>query len=375
MSRLKFELAPNSAGQIRHIPFAFELTKGCSGRCWFCGISAEPLTGVFERTPENVELFRGLLAHLQDVFGTAATSDGILYWASDPIDHPEYEAFVDDFAEIVGCAPSTVTALAGRNPDRAASILAALSRYPARSHRFSLVSLKDYRTVIDRFGPDELASVELLPQFRKDLSLKFAAGRARERMERQSDSAAPARAGTIACLSGLLFDLVGRTVRIVTPCPSSEDRPDGVHESSPVPFDGLDDAIQVVDGLLDHLRPAIPPDDAILQRSQGVEFQTSLEPGVARVHSPYHAIRLQFPVEGDLMESGLPMRASTSTVFDAIAGLANTDPLETLEILRVLLSAGVYRCQLPGEGDVVVSLGLSGVDTLETGRLKVGGDT
>ena len=218
--------------------------------------------------------------------------------------------------------------------------------------------------MIDRFGPDELASVELLPQFRKDLSIKFAAGRARERMKRQSDSAAPARAGTIACLSGLLFDMVGRTVRIVTPCPSSDDRPDGVHESAPVSFRDLDDAIRVIDGLLDHLRPAIPPDDAILQRSQGVEFETTSEPGVARIHSPHHAIRLQFPVEGDLMESGLPTRASTAMLFDAIAGQAKTEPLETLDILKVLLSAGVYRCQLPGEGDVPVSLGLSGVETV-----------
>ena len=360
MARLKFELAPSSAGQIRHIPFAIELTKGCSGRCWFCGISAKPLTGVFERTEENIALFRGLLSHLHEVFGHAASSDGILYWATDPIDHPEYEAFVDDFAEIVGLAPSTVTALAGRNPERAASILETLSRYPARSHRFSLVSPKDYRTVVDRFDPDELASVELLPQFRKDLSLKFSAGRARDRMPR-TDGASSAREGTIACLSGLLIDMVGRTVRIVTPCPSSDDRPDGIHESTAIPFQDLADGVRVVDELLEDLRISIPADDAVLQRSQGVIFEDATEDNVARIHSPHHAIRVRVPVAGDLLESALPIRGTTETIFDAIDGFGRTDPVETLSFIRLLLDAGVYRRRLPGEGEVAVPLGISSV--------------
>lgn len=366
MARLKFELAPSSASQIRHIPFAIELTKGCSGRCWFCGISAEPLAGVFERTEENVRLFRGLLDHLRGVFGTAAAGDGILYWGTDPIDHPQYEAFVDDFAEIIGPAPSTVTALAGRNPERAASILETLARYPARSHRFSLLSSKDYRTVTDRFGPDELASVELLPQFRRDLALKFDAGRARKRTRRHEGSSAP-RAGTIACLSGLLLDMVGRTIRIVTPCPSSDDRPDGVHESRPIPFGDLEDGIRVIDELLGHLRAPLHTEDVSLHRSQEVRFESTSEPCVARIHSPHHAIRLRVPVDGDLMESSLPLRATISELFDVIEGLGGLDPVESLNLLRILLDAGVYRRQLPGEGDILVPLGLSGVDSVNSG--------
>ena len=358
IARLKYELPSTSAGQIRHIPFAMELTRGCSGRCWFCGISAEPLTGVFERTQENIDLFRGLIGHLRNVFGVAAASDGILYWATDPIDHPQYEAFVDDFAGIVGVAPSTVTALAGRNPDRAASILETLSRYPARPHRFSLLSPKDYRTIIDRFGPDELASVELLPQFRKDLSLKFAAGRARARMIREGGDTNPPRAGTIACLSGLLFDMVGRTIRIVTPCPSSDRCPDGIHESMRVSFNGLADGIRVIDGLLDHLRLTVTAGDAMLERSVGVRFDQTTEPGVIRVHSPHHALRLVASAQGNGLDSILPEQGSADEIFALIDSFDGSDPVESLSLLRTLLDAGAYRRRLPGEGDIPVDLGL-----------------
>ncbi|MAC19431.1 MAG: hypothetical protein CMJ23_07095 [Phycisphaerae bacterium] len=362
MARLKFELAPSSAGQIRHIPFAIELTRGCSGRCWFCGISAEPLTGVFERTEENIALFRGLLSHLRAAFGPAAAGDGILYWATDPMDHPEYEAFVDDYAGIIGVAPSTVTALAGRDPERAASILASLSRYPARPHRFSLLSPKDYRTIIARFDPDELASVELLPQFRKDLALKFAAGRARARMKQGQKTGTEPRAGTIACLSGLLVDLVDKTIRIVTPCSSSEHRPDGVHESVRVPFRDLPDGIRVIDELLGHLKFTIPSGDSTLERSPLVRFENGSQPGVARVHSPHHAVRLQVPLEeGVRLDSLLPQQGSADEIFGAIETATGAEPDECLSLLRTLLDSGIYRSRLPGEDEVPVDLGLPAI--------------
>lgn len=360
IARLKLELSPSSAGQIRHIPFAMELTRGCSGRCWFCGISAEPLTGVFERTPENVQLFRGLLAHLRDVFGPTAAGDGILYWATDPIDHPEYEAFVEDFAEIVGPAPSTVTALAGRNPDRAASILKTLSRHPARSHRFSVLSARDYRTIIERFDADALASVELLPQFRKDLDLKFAAGRARKRMLEGGEASTSARGGTIACLSGLLVDMVGRTIRLVTPCPSSEHRPDGVHESTPVPFADLASGIRVIDELLGHVRSTVDSDEMVLERSAGVRFEAAPDIGVVRIHTAHHALRVKSPVDGDRLDSMLPPRTSAAAMFEALTRDGGADPVEALTFLGVLLDTGAYRSCFPGEGAALVDLAVGG---------------
>ena len=359
ITRLKFELAPSLGDQIRHIPFAMELTRGCSGRCWFCGVSAQPLDGMFDRSPENVVLFRGLLQHLVSIHGRTAALDGILYWATDPLDHPDYESFVEDFAEIVGGAPATVTALGGRKPERAASVLATLSRYPARSHRFSVLSVRDYRTLISWFDASELALVEMLPQFRKDLRLKFAAGRARTRMKAKGTSEDELRpGGTIACLSGVMVDFVGRTIRLVTPCPSSDARPDGVHESARIPFERLEDAIEVIDRLLDEIRIPLPNEGAMLARSQGVRFADSPDSSAMRVVSDHHAIRLSSPISGDRLEAELPTSGTIDSIVETLVGALDLEPLEAVSLLRRLLDAGAIRAGLPGEGAMPVQIGV-----------------
>ena len=123
----------------------------------------------------------------------------------------------------------------------------------------------------------------------------------------------------------------------------------------------------MIDELLGHLRAPLHTEDVSLHRSQGVRFESTPEPCVARIHSPHHAIRLRVPVDGDLMESSLPLRATISELFDVIEGLGGLDPVESLNLLRILLDAGVYRRQLPGEGDILVPLGLSGVDSVNSG--------
>ncbi len=50
-----------------HYPFSivsFELSKGCSVNCWFCGLGASKLEGVFSYTAENAELWCGVLSEV-----------------------------------------------------------------------------------------------------------------------------------------------------------------------------------------------------------------------------------------------------------------------------------------------------------------------
>ncbi|MDE0890430.1 MAG: hypothetical protein OSA40_13360 [Phycisphaerales bacterium] len=357
IGRLGFELGSSLAGQIRHIPFAFELTSGCSGRCWFCGVSAQPLDGVFERSDANVELFRGLLARLVEVFGAASASDGILYWATDPIDHPEYESFIDDYAEIVGVAPTTVTALAGRQPDRAASILDRLKVHPPRTHRFSLLSPRDYHTVIERFDAEDLASVELLPQYRKDLGLKFAVGRARTRMASDKGTKIPPRTGTIACLSGLIIDLVGGTIRLSTPCPGSDATPDGVHESSPRPFCGLAEGLEVIEELVEELKRSHPTPDLPILHAEGVEFLDSEDPGVVRVVSSHRGLRIESSVRAAVLTEATTGRFGVEGFVNALVEEGGATVHEAASLLDRLADAGVVRWPFSGEQGPKVILG------------------
>ena len=349
IARLRFELRPSSADQIRHIPFAFELTAGCSGRCWFCGVSARPLEGVFERTPEHVALFRGLLDHLVDLYGPESASDGILYWATDPIDHPEYEAFVDDFVDRVGTAPATVTALAGRRPERAAAILRALARHPARTHRFSLLSRRDYRTIVERFDPESLACVELLPQYRADLGLKFDVGRARERRRATGGEIPAGGSGTIACLSGFIIDLVARTIRVATPCNASDERPDGVHESGLFHFKDLPEARRIVDQLAEGLEVDVTSSAATFHRTPGVTFLDVEDTGVTRIGSAHHAVRTRLPIRGEALDRGLAANGTVESLAATLAAEAGATPLEAIEILRILIDCGALRARLAEE--------------------------
>src|SRR6266516_439208 len=46
------------ADQIVHAPVAFELSKGCTVGCWFCGVAATKFEHTWRYTDENGRLWR-----------------------------------------------------------------------------------------------------------------------------------------------------------------------------------------------------------------------------------------------------------------------------------------------------------------------------
>ena len=82
-----------------NIAVAYELGVGCSGRCGFCCFDAPPLRENFRYTPENRELWRGVLALFRELLGDRAGA-AALYWATDPFDNPDLEKFYRDFYEL-----------------------------------------------------------------------------------------------------------------------------------------------------------------------------------------------------------------------------------------------------------------------------------
>ena len=91
--------------------------------CWFCGLDAPGLTGVFTYTAEGAALWRDVLHVLRDLCGEAAQL-GFCYWATDPPDNPEYEHFIEDFVEIIGDFPGFTSARALHDPERTRSLVA-----------------------------------------------------------------------------------------------------------------------------------------------------------------------------------------------------------------------------------------------------------
>ena len=245
MKRAQSEMGDAWSQTIIFDTAAIELSKGCSVGCWFCGVDAPRLEDHLHYTPENARLFRGVMEVLVDLVGVEAASAHFLYWASDPLDNPDYEKYCKDYRDIVGVYPLTTTALAMRNPERTHNLLRMLMEDETGVHRFSILTLKLLNRVHEEFSPEELARVELCLLNPESVLVKANAGRFRKKVETRPEllareaSKVPvgrevldewdgyAGPGTIACVSGLLLNLVDRTVKLITPCKASDRWPLG----------------------------------------------------------------------------------------------------------------------------------------------------
>jgi len=233
MQRVYWELGPVRAESVVHAPICFELSKGCTVGCWFCGVGAEPFGGNFEYTAENAGLWRGTLEAVRELVGRGAGC-GFCYWATDPLDNPDYEKFILDFHEILGRLPQTTTAQPLRNLPRTRALLAMSARLTNGVERFSVLSLGQFRRLMEAFTPEELTMVELIPQFNSDASPKVSAGAVRDRLVNLNGAGVPKTStrdtedgGSIACVSGFLVNMVERVARLISPCSANQRWPLG----------------------------------------------------------------------------------------------------------------------------------------------------
>ncbi len=249
-----------------HRPFAIELSRGCSLGCWFCCFSADELSGVASFA-ELEGVFVELLYLLRDQYGYRAR-EGILYWATDPLDNPDYFEFASRFKEILGKFPETTTALAARDETRTRRLME-LSRSGGGRLRFSILSKELLKWVHGTFSPDELIDIELILQFKGSPYGKVVSGRYREAVKRninllqtelnQSDAFGRMKvktprlrfdenserigfdSGSCACVSGPLINLYSRRCAILKPISANDRFPLGYVETHAVEFNRVTD--------------------------------------------------------------------------------------------------------------------------------------
>lgn len=232
-ARCAFAQGPQMTLFELHLPFAVELTRGCSLGCWFCGLSAASLEAVL---PTDLDSWEDMLRALRGVFGDSAVR-GFLYWATDPLDHPRYEAYGEVFRRVLGRFPATTTAAPHVDLDRTRRLMEQARAGNCPAMRFSVVTLRRLDEIHAAFSAAELADVTLVPVNRESVLGLANAGGVRSKSERWServdlerhklDAIGIGERDTIACVSGFLIEpLVGR-VRLISPEPSSDRRPDG----------------------------------------------------------------------------------------------------------------------------------------------------
>jgi radical SAM family RiPP maturation amino acid epimerase len=196
-------------------------------------VTAKKREGDYLYNEKNSHEWQEICGSLREMFGDSAAS-GFLYWASEPLDNPDYEKFALDFAKICGRFPQTTTSIAHKDVERTRNLLKLSNQHGCRINRFSILSLNQFNNVMEAFTPEELLHCEIVAQNNESFFVQGSAGRARgsqklrERMKKKTGTEVMAESpGTIACVSGFLINMVRRTVRLITPCPASDKWPNG----------------------------------------------------------------------------------------------------------------------------------------------------
>ena len=272
IARMRTALGHVRLNAISHMLFACELTEGCSVGCWFCGVDAQKMGEHFRATPDNVLLWEGVLDTFAESFGAEASRAGLLFWATDPLDNPDYEIFCERFRALFGAPPPTTTAVALRDPERTRRLIRAIATPERPSHlRFSVLSVRMLEQLHAAFTAEELGAVHLIPHLKGSSYELSLSGRARKQPQRARTAAAVEADGasqggdslrtgqTIACVSGFLLNMVRRSVQLITPCDADDRWPLGywiLDERSFASAGELRDAIETM--IATHMPPRFP---------------------------------------------------------------------------------------------------------------------
>jgi hypothetical protein len=211
-----------------------------------------------------------------ELYGREVMRINFCFWATDPLDNPDYEAFADDYREITGAYPPLTTALALRDPGRTRRMLA---RFDADVCRFSILTVAMLDRLHREFTPEELGGVDLALLAQQSKMMKANVGRFRERVAKQPELlqverdkrklrleffARPADSredvpSTIACLAGFLINMVERRIRLISPCAASDRWPLGFVVYDDRHFQDGDDFRRVCEDLVrDHMVQGTP---------------------------------------------------------------------------------------------------------------------
>ena len=367
MVRTTSQLGHTRAHGIVHPISAFELSRGCSVGCWFCGVSAPRLDDVFPYTDHNRGLWRDMLAALRARVGPAAWQ-GFCYWATDPIDNPDYEKFCCDFHDILGYFPQTTTALPLRDVARTRRLLALSEERGCMLNRFSIVTNKNLDGVHETFTAEELAFVELVMQNSKKTTSKALTGRARERALREAakndgrlddglrlhdgglqleglreTGAAGVDTSTVACISGFLTNMVDRTVKLVSPCPASDRWPLGYRVHAQGRFDTAEQFAELIAEMTsqDSMPAQVRAGDVLSLRP---DLRCAPVEGGIEVTSPWLRQRFRGLGPEAMALLGAQVAEGRHTVADialALEARHGTAMSETLHMLNKMLSLAV----------------------------------
>lgn len=224
---------------IDHPVLALEIALGCSVGCPFCAFDAGKLQKVLDwEDPASRELFKGVSRSLYRMLGLS-TGHALLYWRTEPHDNPHYIDFMRDFGEITGSTVCTATARS--NEDWIRGLINHYRQGPVPWPRISVLSRGMMYRLYRQFTPDDFRDVSMLMQQKDGEEYRVKVPGGREKMLEKLDDYEDLRdkdpdgeagdtfvpQGSIACVSGFLINLIERTIKLISPCYTTREYPQG----------------------------------------------------------------------------------------------------------------------------------------------------
>ena len=343
--RVLWELGAARTELLVHAPACFELSLGCTVKCWFCGVGAEPFGGNLAYDQAGAALWRGVLQALGEVCGPAL-AQASCYWATDPLDNPDYEKFLLDFHALLGQWPPTSTAIALRDVERTRALLQLSREKGGRVDRFSVLSRTQFERILAEFSPEELLHVELFPQFNEQVAPKIVSGGSRVRalrLYKEKGTPLPADledAGSIACITGFLVNLVERSVQLISPCSANAKWPLGFIRFAQFRFQDLTELKARLDQALDAHMPLT------VSLTMPVRFhpffQVEYTDRGFALRSRYYVLGFdQFTFGAELGRRIASGTCSAGELAEARYHEHGIDPVQTLCDLNLLFNQGV----------------------------------
>lgn len=336
VNRAALQLGVASSG-ITHPPVSFELSSGCSVGCWFCGISAKEFRGHATLRDGGDRIWRETLEAVQSIIGPGLRC-GFCYWATDPLDNPEYTGFLEIFEEVAGSLPQTTTAIPLRNTALTREVLAMGRARRSFPNRFSVITKRALLQIHEEFTPEELLRVELVIQIMSEGGVpKFRAGRTfTEEKSKKISEKGKSLDGTIACVSGFLINIHEMTVRLISPVMPSSENPNGYITFDERIYEDPAHLKAVMNQMVDIHMPESLSGDRPISITEGGALEADQPTIRFRDFSVHNE---QLTALGKLLESG---DLDPLTIVRKTSG-AGENPLKTIAAIETLWREGVIH--------------------------------
>jgi radical SAM family RiPP maturation amino acid epimerase len=342
MARCEIEMSSSQNNTLVHAVVAYELCNGCRAGCWFCGVSADDFQSYWPHTPDNATLWRDVLTVMKTTFGEA-TKTGFAYWATDPLDNPDYTDFMKDHYDINGFTPQITTAVAARDLDFTKRVINAYREHELAPNRFSILTLKALRAIHTAFSPRELLQIELVLQHKNTkLFKKACSGKAREAINKlkgrnQTDKARVLTdqmmddGSTIACVTGFLINLPLRRIRLISPTTPSDQCPNGYITFDEASFQTACDFQENIQTMINDHMSKTPSYDNVAALNPNLSLKTQKTETI--IESPYK--RFKAP-SGSTFEKMLALIHPHNITYDQMMDQLIEQGISVFEIMGIL---------------------------------------